>query len=340
MGHHIAFAMLGENPQEGWDIYTIHTQTGSVQRLTSHLNAGIFTWSPDGRRVAFVSQESERTFIPRLFPWPGVEVRTPSRLRVMDVDSGQGQVIFEDEVELGNIAWLPDGEHLTFCAHQHGEAGLYQIKADGTERHLLISEVQGYQWSKDGRQILFQHVEPASKELWVMDANGTHRRCIAQIDVYVSDLMWAPDGQRIGFIHYPHDGEGFSQYLCVMQADGTGARRVALLPNFDETSFSWSPDGQQLAFLATVDATLDQALAVVNADGDNLRHLVEDIQSDAEYLPDRPIWSPDGQQLAFLSWVQEREEHLHVINADGTGRRCLTEGTPFTRPKLNLAWQP
>jgi Tol biopolymer transport system component len=340
MGQHIAFAMLDDNPQDGWDIYTIHTQTGNVRRLTYHLNAAEFAWSPDGRRVAVVSQEGKRRLVPQWFPSPGVDVRIPSRLRIMDVDGTQSRAVFEDKGWLRHITWLPDGEHLSFLAFQHGEAGLYQMKVDGSERRLLARDVQEYQWSADGRQVLFHHFVPREKDLWLMEADGTQKRCVAQIDEDASNLAWSPTGQQIAFTSFSDDEEGFRQHLCVMNLDGSGVRRVAELPNFDETAFSWSPDGPQLAFLATVEATLDLALAVVNADGSQLRHLVEDIQSDAEYLPDPPIWSPDGQQLAFLSWVEEREEHLYLINADGTGRRCLTEGTPFTRSKLNLAWQP
>lgn len=340
MKQSIAFAMLGDDPQEGWDVYLIHTQDGRVQRLTHHLNAAQFAWSPDGRRVAFIAQEGERSFAFKWFPQPRVVARTLSRLRIMDVDGAQSRVIFEDEVWLRNIAWLPDGEQLTFCAHQRGETGLYRIRADGTERHLLARGVQDYQWSADGRHILFQYVEPGSKDLWLMEADGKNKRCVAQVDERPSSVAWSPNGQQIAFICFSDDAEGFRQHLCVMKADGTDVRRVALLPNFDETSFSWSPDGRQLAFLATVEESLNLALAVVNADGSQLRHLAEDLQSDAEYLPDRPIWSPDGEQLAFLSWREEREEHLYLINADGTGRRCLTEGTPFIHSKLNLAWQP
>jgi Tol biopolymer transport system component len=105
--------------------------------------------------------------------------------------------------------------------------------------------------------------------------------------------------------------------LYVMNADGSGKRRLADSGNFP----SWSPDGRKIAF---------GGLRVVNADGSGLQRLTSGTL---------PAWSPDGRRIAFTLGGYVRSKGLysdiHVINADGSGEQKLTNsdgGRPFWSP--------
>jgi len=50
-----------------------------------------------------------------------------------------------------------------------------------------------------------------------------------------------------------------------------------------------------------------------------------------------PTWSPDGTRIAFTSDGTKGKGEIHMINADGSGLRKLTDGSAYNG---FLAWRP
>jgi TolB protein len=83
------------------------------------------------------------------------------------------------------------------------------------------------------------------------------------------------------------------------------------------TTFTWSPDGQQITFAG---GTLDhQQIVVVNADGSGLKQLTAGALSSRN-----PSWSPDGKLIVFERDDAADNSQIWVMRADGTGKRKLT----------------
>jgi Tol biopolymer transport system component len=81
-------------------------------------------------------------------------------------------------------------------------------------------------------------------------------------------------------------------------------------------------------------------IAVVGADGTGLRVLTHDKVTETS-----PVWSPNGEQIAFLKPRPHTSDQVWVMNADGTHQRALTHFT--TAPQLfgnvvtpDLTWSP
>jgi DNA-binding SARP family transcriptional activator len=97
--------------------------------------------------------------------------------------------------------------------------------------------------------------------------------------------------------------------------------------------FSWSPDGQRIAFDAGSDpesTTRHECnLYVIDADGSDLRPITSGDTNDI-----RPVWSPDGERIAF-----HRDCRLWIVHPDGSeAQRLSKEAGEFCVGAL--AWSP
>jgi hypothetical protein len=105
----------------------------------------------------------------------------------------------------------------------------------------------------------------------------------------------------------------------------------------DEEVPVWSPDGQKIVFVEVHSGDL----YVINADGTNearLTTLPSGYSEDATALGS-PAWSPDGKRIAFIDANKYGESELDVINADGSGRRSLTNSPGLSQVAFPT-WSP
>lgn len=144
---------------------------------------------------------------------------------------------------------------------------------------------------------------------------GDVRQLTNTTDTYLAPLSWSPDGKQIAFTVRTNT----SQSVWVMDSDGNNPARYATgsYPTF-------SPDGSQIAFIGS-QAGRDEVF-LMNADGSAIRALkTGGIRSTFV------AWSPDGQELAFLS------SGLLVIGVnDGDQPRRLTADNRV----LLAVWSP
>jgi len=119
---------------------------------------------------------------------------------------------------------------------------------------------------------------------------------------------------KIAFVSYRGGGPANHGTVYVVNADGSGQRRLAR--HVRDFPPAWSPDGRKLAFVRDVGANSE--VYVVNADGSGERRLTRNPAGGGF-----PAWSPDGRKIAFVRGVGGNGE-VYVMNADGSGQRNLT----------------
>ena len=66
--------------------------------------------------------------------------------------------------------------------------------------------------------------------------------------------------------------------------------------------------------------------------------LAKDVQLD-EMIPDTPLWSPDGRQIAFTAFLEDGTQDVYVIDADGANRKRLSRSAEDDFIEY-MAWQP
>jgi Tol biopolymer transport system component len=108
--------------------------------------------------------------------------------------------------------------------------------------------------------------------------------------------------------------------ISFARVDGAGIRTLDIDKPV-ETPVYRPPDGAEIAFGSG--STYSSGIYVINADGSNLRTLVEPA---ANIWQGNPIYSPDGSLIAYDNvrfGVTDWTQRTHVMSADGTGDRTL-----------------
>lgn len=158
--------------------------------------------------------------------------------------------------------------------------------------------------------------QPTVSQLYVAEADGTAFRKLTDSDEAELDPQWSPDGSKVAFgraVDCSATSLGSCYELWTVNADGTDERRLAAASLDDPTGPvysvepTWSPDGDQIAYVQINEKPGSSALHLVDADGGNDRWLLDDVSA--------PAWSPDGTQIAFCRGGYG-EDHIFLLDLD------------------------
>ncbi len=199
--------------------------------------------------------------------------------------------------------------------------------AKGAPRAGVVSAVNGRIAFSTG----FILVDPdlsGHSQIFTINPDGTGVQKLTHVPEgsQAGDPDWSPDSARI--VYVSNVSGNFE--IWMMNADGSGQRRVAGTSGWDYFTPRWSPDGAQLAFSrcnVTLGFPLYCDLDVMNADGTGRHILVGSHRFNLD-----PDYSPDGKRIAFDSDRAGLTSAIWVVNAAGGSPRRLTD------PKLEAFW--
>jgi len=176
-------------------LYAIDARSGGLAALTAgdfDVSAG--AWSPDGSRLAFLRNRSERQ-------------RHRTDVWIARADGADARRIVDAVPTIGAFAWSPDGTRLALTGtREAGDsmAGLWVVDADGGGLRRLggedfeIDPAGGVHWHADGTRVVVVAMRRGLQELAavrVADGEVAHFRAGLR-----HVIGMAPCGDRIAFI--------------------------------------------------------------------------------------------------------------------------------------------
>ena len=165
---------------------------------------------------------------------------------------------------------------LVFTSKRDGDLDIYTMDAYGKHVKRLTYEL-GYDggpwWSYDGKQIVYRAyhpqtekekadyiallkqnlIRPTTLEIWVMNADGSNKRQVTNLNKASFAPYFFPDGKRIIFASNVADPKGRDFDLYMINVDGTGLERITYNDTFDGFPM-FSPNGKKLVFASNRNA--------------------------------------------------------------------------------------
>ena len=223
------------------------------------------TWSPDGKKIAYVSFEKKK---------PIVYIATLATGRRITLANYKGSN--------SAPAWSPDGRRLALTLTKDGLSQLYVVNADGSGLRRLMSS-NGIdtepQWSPDGASIYFTSDRGGSPQIYRASVENGNAQRISFSGAYNVTPRISPDGKTLVYV-----SRNSGRFQITMMDLASQQTQVLTDSDRDESP-SFAPDGRTILYATEVSGR--GVLSVVSTDG-RTRYRLNNRSGDVR----EPTWGP------------------------------------------------
>lgn len=282
--------------------------------------------SPDGRAVAYQTTTAN---------WEANAFE--SKIWNVTVATGEHRLLTNFKGSSYGGKWSPDGRQLAFLSTRDGRPQIYLVKATGGDSMRLThmeAGVNSFEWSPDNRRIAFTSSDPETEERKARREKYSDFQIVGEMPSSLTHL-----------------------WMIEVQNDSMKAaqpERLTKGSEFTVSSYSWSPDSQEIVFSGSNPSEIYSAFKASEISSwtrNNIYVLKTSDKSVRQIVgtkgPDfAPVYSPDGRQIAFVTsnaalnqeFNFEAIYYIAVVSATGGTPRLLT--TNFDETPNLITWSP
>ena len=277
--------LIFQSKRDGRDcdqIYTMNIDGTNVKMVSN--GEGRTTCSyffKDGKKILYASTflgdkkcpppaNFSKGYVWAIYPDYEIYTSTPDGKNVKKLTDSKG---YDAEATIS-----PDDKKIIFTSERDGDLELYSMDTNGKNVKRLTFET-GYDggafFSPDNKMIVYRGSHPTDQklverdkellkqhlivptvfEVWTMNADGSNKRQITELNAASFAPFFTPDGRRIIFCtnYFATDERKRNFDLALINIDGTGLERVTYNESFDGFPM-FSPDGKKLVFASNRNA--------------------------------------------------------------------------------------
>ena len=294
-------------------IYLISVDGGEPKQLTSgDASATTPRWSPDGRRIAFV---------------------TGGQIWTMDAQGGDRKQVTNVSTGAADPVWSPDGALIAFvsdvypeCAddecnkRKDAEAEASKVKARTITR-LLYRHWNAWKGGKRTHVFLVPSAGGAARDLTPGDYDAPPFSLGGP-----ADYAFSPDAKELAFASNRDKVEAASTNsdLFVVAVAGGDPRRLTENNRGADQSPAYSPDGRFIAYRSQVTPGFESdrwRLMLYDRRANTARELPSKLDANVESF----TFTPDGRHVYFATGERGRQP-AYVVSADGRTMKKVLDG--------------
>ena len=351
-----------ENNTINSNLWLINLESGKYFQLTRGEKVERAPeWSPDGKKIAFLSNR-----------------KGPNQIWVISPEGGEASLAADfGRINILQFRWLPQGNGFVFRAvrpqvpqspppqrsqSREGpyegpvtvdknvthynlkprmKARLLKVEFDKQRPDMLIKDdchILSFDISPDGKTVVFSS-QPASGRLYeresdlkILDMNSKTVRELVTQPGADSNPRFSPDGTKVAFIH--HEGGLANRTLQIVDSDGTGIREA--VPSFDETVgfYIWSLDNKSIFFMGNQGVSSKVFRINVSTGKYEAIEALDDLHVCKSFS-----FSKDGRTGAAVISEAHSPEEVYLIENSGKSKQKLTrinERFEGTAPKTEI----
>jgi dipeptidyl aminopeptidase/acylaminoacyl peptidase len=264
-----------EGQHGGYAIYVADRNTPSAtgQRISAaadsaHHDETDVAWSPDGKRLAFLS-DAERAGQLELY--------------VSNLDGRPAQKLTTLTGFLDGPAWSPDGKSISLLFTENAPRAAGPLMPMTPETGVIDNKVY-------------------EQRLTTVDVASGQIRQISPADMYIYEYDWSPDSKSFALTAARGEGDAnwYVAQLYTLSAEG-GEMKSLYKPALQIAVPRWSPDGNNIAFISGImsdEGSTGGDIFVVAASGGAAKNVTPEMKASAGGL-----WWPAAQKMLFSEIV-------------------------------------
>ncbi len=209
------------------NLWMVNTQTRENRQFTfGKVKDSSPLWSPNGKKIAFISKRGEKQGI-----------------FIINRDGGEAAKLIEAEGSFKQLCWSADGKTIVYSFRK---AEIHKDK-DGKSVQPVVREIKRIFYRLDGDGWLPKD----GFHLWICDTQTGQAQQITKGKYEEHWPKYSPDGKSIALISNRSkdpDLNPLRQDIYIISSEGKSLRKVST-PAGPKEALSWSPDGKKIAYL-------------------------------------------------------------------------------------------